>query len=205
MAIADYRHLAASSRVTEEDAASFRSTRESSNLSASRRPDHPVLVLERQRLAQGDGTPAEGITPLPGAASGTLRRLDRGRGCMDVTALNPPPSPGEVFSYFERLPLPTLTTQHQPPGNGLTGLPVIFYTDSPTTQTLSRWLEEFLYKHATLITGQTQGIVDNIRFRFADKQVELITNGVDVRAFGPASDSNEKSRIKTSSVSETSL
>jgi hypothetical protein len=42
-----------------------------------------------------------------------------------------------VFSYFERLPLPTLTTQHQPPGNGLTGLPVIFYTDSPTTQTFT--------------------------------------------------------------------
>ena len=56
---------------------------------------------------------------------------------MDVTALNPPPSPGEVFTYFQRLPLPTLTTQHQPPGNGLSGLPVIFYTDSPTTQTFT--------------------------------------------------------------------
>ena len=42
-----------------------------------------------------------------------------------------------MFSYFERLPLPTLTTQHQPPGNGLSGLPVIFYTDSPTTQTFT--------------------------------------------------------------------
>ena len=61
---------------------------------------------------------------------------------------------------------------------------------------LSRWLEEFLYKHATLITGQTQGIVDSIQSRFTDKQVELITNGVDVRAFGRASNSNEKSRIK---------
>ncbi|WP_245159147.1 hypothetical protein [Blastococcus sp. TF02A-35] len=56
---------------------------------------------------------------------------------MDVTALNPPPSPEEVFSYFQQLPLPTLTTQHQPPGNGLAGLPVIFYTDSPTTQTFT--------------------------------------------------------------------
>jgi hypothetical protein len=51
--------------------------------------------------------------------------------------LNPPPSGAEVFSYFRRLPLPQLTTQHQPPGNGLTGLPVIFYTDSPTTQTFT--------------------------------------------------------------------
>ena len=31
----------------------------------------------------------------------------------------------------------TLTTQHQPPGDGLSGLPVIFYTDSPTTQTFT--------------------------------------------------------------------
>jgi glycosyltransferase involved in cell wall biosynthesis len=62
---------------------------------------------------------------------------------------------------------------------------------------LSRWLEEFLYKRAALITGQTQGIVDNIRLRFADKPVALITNGVDVRTFVPASDSNEISRIKT--------
>ncbi|CCG04421.1 conserved exported protein of unknown function [Blastococcus saxobsidens DD2] len=59
------------------------------------------------------------------------------RACIDITALNPPPSPGEVFRYFETLPLPQLTTQHQPPGDGLTGLPVIFYTDSPTTQTFT--------------------------------------------------------------------
>jgi hypothetical protein len=58
-------------------------------------------------------------------------------GCYDITALNPPPSGAEVFSYFERLPLPLLTTQHQPPGDGLTGLPVIFYTDSPITQTFT--------------------------------------------------------------------
>ena len=59
------------------------------------------------------------------------------QGCIDITSLNPPPSPAEVFSYFERLPLPTLTTQHQPPGDGLSGLPVIFYTDSPTTETFT--------------------------------------------------------------------
>ena len=59
------------------------------------------------------------------------------RACVDITALNPPPSPGEVFRYFERLPLPELTTKQQPPGNGLVGLPVIFYTDSPTSQTFT--------------------------------------------------------------------
>ena len=54
---------------------------------------------------------------------------------MDITVLNPPPSPAEVFSYFERLPLPELTAQHQPPGDALSGLPVIFYTDEPTITT----------------------------------------------------------------------
>ena len=59
------------------------------------------------------------------------------RACVDITALNPPPSPGEIFRYFQTLPLPQLTTQHQPPGNGLVGLPVIFFTDSATTQTFT--------------------------------------------------------------------
>jgi glycosyltransferase involved in cell wall biosynthesis len=48
---------------------------------------------------------------------------------------------------------------------------------------LSKWLEEFVYRRSDLITGQTQGIVDNIRSRFPGKRVELITNGVDVEAF----------------------
>ncbi len=56
------------------------------------------------------------------------------RGCVDVTALNPAPTPEEVFRYFERLPLPQLPTLQQPPGDALVGLPVIFFTDGPTTQ-----------------------------------------------------------------------
>jgi glycosyltransferase involved in cell wall biosynthesis len=48
---------------------------------------------------------------------------------------------------------------------------------------LSRKLEEFLYRHSMLITGQTQGIVNNIQSRFCDKPVALITNGVDVKTF----------------------
>lgn len=71
----------------------------------------------------------------PGDVLGDWKLFNEG--CYDVTPLNPPPSGAEVFSYFQRLPLPTLTTQHQPPGDGLTGLPVIFYTDSPTTQTFT--------------------------------------------------------------------
>ena len=71
------------------------------------------------------------------ASSGWAPGFRDREGCIDITPLNPPPSRREVFSYFERLPLPQLTTQHQPPGNGLSGLPVIFYTDSPTTQTFT--------------------------------------------------------------------
>jgi hypothetical protein len=51
--------------------------------------------------------------------------------------LNPAPTPGEVFRYFKSLPLPHLTTRQQPPGNALVNLPVIFFTDSPTTQTFT--------------------------------------------------------------------
>jgi hypothetical protein len=39
-----------------------------------------------------------------------------------------------VFRYLQVLPLPELTLHQQPPDNGLVGLPVIFYTDSPSTQ-----------------------------------------------------------------------
>lgn len=41
-------------------------------------------------------------------------------------------------------------------------------------------LEEFLYRKADLITGQTQGIVDNISSRFPKKNVYWLPNGVDV-------------------------
>jgi hypothetical protein len=99
-------------------------------------------VIQRRVVvyAEPDGrlVVAEGSVP-PGSNIGDpVGAWVRDReGCLDVTPLNPPPSPAEVFSYFQRLPLPTLTTQHQPPGDGLTGLPVIFYTDSPTTQTFT--------------------------------------------------------------------
>ncbi len=44
----------------------------------------------------------------------------------------------------------------------------------------STWLEEFCYKKAAAVTGQTKGIVDNIVNRGFDKnKVHLITNGVD--------------------------
>jgi hypothetical protein len=106
-------------------------------------PQEPGRVIEyylvQQRpVVRGDLTSIAGDVP-EGAQPGDLVgswETDR-EGCIDITPLNPPPSGAEVFSYFERLPLPQLTTQHQPPGDGLSGLPVIFYTDSPTTQTFT--------------------------------------------------------------------
>ena len=95
------------------------------------------FVVERRPIVPSEGPAAEpvpdGFQPGDPIGDWTFYR----EGCFDITPLNPPPSGAEVFSYFERLPLPQLTTQHQPPGNGLTGLPVIFYTDSPITQTFT--------------------------------------------------------------------
>jgi hypothetical protein len=99
------------------------------------------LIVEQRRLAISgpeatttvDGFPTGGA-PV-GTPVGPWERL--ARGCVDITALDPPPSPDEVFRYFQSLPLPQLPTTQQPPGNGLVGLPTIFFTDGPTTQTFT--------------------------------------------------------------------
>ncbi|RMG77072.1 MAG: glycosyltransferase WbuB [Bacteroidetes bacterium] len=46
-------------------------------------------------------------------------------------------------------------------------------------------LEEWLYKKADFITGQTQGIVKNIHSRFPHKEVYWLPNGVDISLFNP--------------------
>ena len=95
------------------------------------------LVVERRPVVGPDGT---AVVAVPvGSQPGDLlgRWTELRRGCIDITALNPAPSPEEVFRYFERLPLPQLPTHQQPPGDALVGLPVIFFTDGPTTQTYS--------------------------------------------------------------------
>jgi len=48
---------------------------------------------------------------------------------------------------------------------------------------VSRWLEEFLYRKSFLITGQTQGIVKNISARFPDKKIHWLPNGIDEEYF----------------------
>ncbi len=49
-------------------------------------------------------------------------------------------------------------------------------------------LEEFLYKKANLITGQTMGIVNNIKSRFSEKNIYWLPNGIDINKFSPKKD-----------------
>jgi glycosyltransferase involved in cell wall biosynthesis len=48
---------------------------------------------------------------------------------------------------------------------------------------MATWLEEFLYKHSDLISGQTQGIVQNISQRFPSKKIYWLPNGVDLNYY----------------------
>lgn len=59
-----------------------------------------------------------------------------------------------------------------------------------TNKRFLKWatiLEEYLYRKAYLITGQTQGIVKNIKTRFPEKEVYWLKNGVDMNFFDPES------------------
>lgn len=48
---------------------------------------------------------------------------------------------------------------------------------------LATKLEEFCYRKSALITGQTQGIVNNIQSRFPNKRVYWLKNGVDIKFY----------------------
>ncbi|WP_245899693.1 hypothetical protein [Geodermatophilus normandii] len=92
--------------------------------------------MQQRRLMLSTGTTIDGVYAVAGSPAGTAVGIWEvfGRTCVDITDLNPPPSPDEVFRYFQTLPLPTLATRQQPPGNALVGLPVVFYADGPTGQ-----------------------------------------------------------------------
>ncbi|MPR00301.1 hypothetical protein GB931_20740 [Modestobacter sp. I12A-02628] len=92
-------------------------------------------IVQAKPLVQADGSQVDERSPPDGAAPGTPYATWRTvfTGCVDITDLNPGPTPEEVFRYFQTLPLPEPTTRQQPPGNALVGLPVIFYTDTPAT------------------------------------------------------------------------
>ena len=115
------------------------------------------LIVQRQRLAQADGSAIEDVAPPRGTAPGSVYGpvIVDGGSCVDITALNPPPSPGEVYRYFQTLPLPDLPTQQQPPGNALAGLPVVFYTDGPTTQTFTVDIRGFTVDIVATASGFT--------------------------------------------------
>jgi glycosyltransferase involved in cell wall biosynthesis len=48
---------------------------------------------------------------------------------------------------------------------------------------ISYKLEKFLYKNANLVSGQTQGIIDNIQQRFPQTPLHLLRNGIDIKQF----------------------
>jgi glycosyltransferase involved in cell wall biosynthesis len=66
-------------------------------------------------------------------------------------------------------------------------------------------LEAKCYRKAYLITGQTQGIVDNIKFRFPNKKVYWLPNGVDVEFYNPELYSKSDFRIKHGFKNEDTL
>ncbi len=102
--------------------------------------------IYRQRVAQPAGTlpPAEygpNEPPAPAPPAGIAIGQPYGgtslwlQGCVEVSALDVPPSPEEVLLYFQALPLPSLGFGYQPPDLGLVNLPEIFFTLEPTTGT----------------------------------------------------------------------
>ena len=60
---------------------------------------------------------------------------------------------------------------------------------------LATKLEEFLYRNSFMITGQTQGIVKNIKNRFPDKSVHWLPNGVDESIFTADEDKNWRTQL----------
>ncbi|MES2588618.1 MAG: glycosyltransferase family 4 protein [Bacteroidota bacterium] len=57
-------------------------------------------------------------------------------------------------------------------------------------------LEARCYNRATLITGQTEGIVENIKSRFPNKHISWLPNGVDLSYYNPANFENSDFRQK---------
>lgn len=55
--------------------------------------------------------------------------------------------------------------------------------NNKTLLSLATTLEEFCYRKSALITGQTQGIVRNIKSRFPNKRVYWLKNGVDIKFY----------------------
>lgn len=50
---------------------------------------------------------------------------------------------------------------------------------------MSAWLEKFLYRHAWLVTGQTRGILDGVKYITSSSRTYLFSNGVNINEFRP--------------------
>lgn len=55
--------------------------------------------------------------------------------------------------------------------------------NNKTLLSMATKLEEFCYRKSALITGQTQGIVRNIKTRFPNKTIYWLKNGVDIKFY----------------------
>ncbi len=55
--------------------------------------------------------------------------------------------------------------------------------NNKTLLSMATKLEKFCYRKSALITGQTQGIVRNIKSRFPNKKVYWLKNGVDIKFY----------------------
>ena len=120
--------------------------------------------IYRQRVAQPEGTIAppeygKNEPPAPAPPSGVAIGQPYGEmvfwleGCVDVSTLDLPPSPEEVATYFQALPLPGLGFGFQPPDLGLVNLPEIFFTLEPTTGT---YVVDIRGYSVTIYTGVSQ-------------------------------------------------
>lgn len=58
----------------------------------------------------------------------------------------------------------------------------------------SVWLEEFSYRKADIVTGQTKGIVENISSRGFKDKTYLVTNGVDMTLFDKSKENKDFSK-----------
>jgi glycosyltransferase involved in cell wall biosynthesis len=67
---------------------------------------------------------------------------------------------------------------------------------------LSYLLEGLIYRNSELVTGQTQGIVDNIKNRFSEVRTWWLSNGIDFKQFNINSNGDEFRAIMNLSVSD---
>jgi glycosyltransferase involved in cell wall biosynthesis len=104
---------------------------------------------------------------------------------QDAVIVESPPLPlgvsGVIISWAKRSRLVLNVSDLWPESAVALGI-----LKNPRLIRFATLLEMFLYKKADLITGQTDGIVENIRSRCPEKDVALVPNGVDLEFFAPS-------------------